>query len=248
MSNIFDSMLSEDGDGKDLTVAETTGDEMTSVRSDSTATDVKETASRDVKEVTQELLRHGFIEESRKARLFQKSMINRTAVLAALEPLDLTFQLDEHRGIAFLKVAQHENGEPGQEWAHPLVRRQRLTLEQSLLVAILRQVFVASEQEAGVGEAVATVAVEDLLPHFLTYFEDSGSDAKNESRLMSILDQLKTHGFISEVDKKNEITIRPLIAHVADPASLAALLESLQDHAEMDEFEDTFNTSEEVDD
>ena len=252
MSNIFDSMLSGEGDRKKSDVEDTAVDETESSQSarsqsDSTATVFKEATSRDVKEVTQELLRHGFIEESRKSNLFQKSMINRAAVLAALEPLDMTLQLDEHRGIAFLKVFRQENGEPGQEWSHPLVRRQRLTLEQSLLVAILRQAFVANEQESGVGESVATVAVEDLLPQFLTYFEDSGSDSKNESRLLSILDQLKTHGFISEVDKKQEITIRPLIAHVADPVSLAALLESLREHADMNGFDKALTAPEEVD-
>ena len=248
MSNIFDSMLSGEGDRENSKIMKEIGSGMENSPSeispsDSIATDIKEITSRDVKEVTQELLRHGYIEESRKSKLFQKSMVNRAAVLTALEPLDMTFELDDHRGIAFLKIVRQEGGEPGEEWSHPLVRRQRLTLEQSLLVAILRQAFVANEQEAGVGESVATVAVEDLLPQFMTYFEDSGSDAKNESRLLSLLDQLKTHGFISEVDKKHEITIRPLIAHVADPASLGALLQSLQEHAEMDEFDQAFDAS-----
>ena len=243
MSNIFDSMLPEEENRKNAADLKATDTQMESGSSDSIVADNRETTSRDVKDVTQELLRHGYIEESRKAKLFQKSMINRAAILTALEPLDMTFQLDEHRGIAFLKVVTPKDGEPGQEWSHPLVRRQRLTLEQSLLVAILRQVFVTSEQESGVGECVATVAVEDLLPQFLTYFEDSGSDAKNESRLLSLLDQLKTHGFISEVDKKQEITIGPLIAHVADPASLSALLETLREQADMDEFDQAFNAS-----
>ena len=233
MSNIFDSMLS-DGDSE-KSAADSDAVELEQRHADSVDAGVEafaDATSRDVKEATQELLRFGYIEESRKAKLFQKSLIHRTSVLAALEPLDLTFQLDEHRGIAFLKVVQSEGNEPGDEWSHPLVRRQRLTLEQSLLVAMLRQIFVAHEQESGVGEGVAKMAVEDLLPQFLTYFEDSGSDSKNESRLSSILDQLKTHGFISEVDKNQEITIRPLIAHVADPASLNALLIALKEKAE----------------
>ncbi len=114
------------------------------------------------------------------------------------------------------------------EWSHPLVRRQRLTLEQSLLVAILRQAFVMHEQEAGIGGSPARIAVEDLLPQFLTYFEDSGSDAKNESRLSNLLDQLKTCGIVSEVDVNGEVIIRPLIAHLANPQSLQALLHVLK--------------------
>ena len=110
-----------------------------------------------------------------------------------------------------------------------MVRRQRLTLEQSLLVALLRQTFVMHEQEAGVGHGAATVAVDDLLPQFMAYMGDSGSDAKNESRLLSLLDQLKTYGIVSEADTKQEVTIRPLIAHLANPESLVALLNVLKE-------------------
>ena len=117
-------------------------------------------------------------------------------------------------------------------WGHPLVRRQRLTLEQSLLVAILRQAFVIHEQESGVGQSVAKIAVDDLLPQFMTYFGDSGSDAKNETRLLNLLEQLKPYGFVSEVDKKQELTIRPLIAYLANPESLAALLSVLKANAQ----------------
>jgi Domain of unknown function (DUF4194) len=110
-----------------------------------------------------------------------------------------------------------------------LVRRQRLTLEQSLLIALLRQAFVMYEQESGVGQNAATIAIDELLPQFMAYAGDSGSDAKNESRLLSLLDQLKTHGIVSEVDKKHEVVIRPLIAHLANPDSLTALLVLLKD-------------------
>lgn len=250
MTNIFDSMLSGESSEKNSQVSDSqnendhnnNGEIETPPAATVSSTETSNTL-RDVKEATQELLRYGHIDETRKAALFQKAMIHSAAIGAALEPLDLSLQLDEHRGVAFLAVKKIENGEQVQEWSHPLVRRQRLTLEQSLLVAILRQAFIAHEQEAGVGERAARIAVEDLLPQFLTYFEDSGSDAKNESRLMNILDQLKTHGIVSEVDKKQEVTIRPLIAHLADPASLNALLKSLQDKAdqtEMDGFEEAF--------
>ncbi len=43
--------------------------------------------------------------------------------------------------------------------------KQRLTLEQSLLLAILRQQFALHEQEYGVGQAVAKIAIDELL-HF----------------------------------------------------------------------------------
>jgi len=93
-----------------------------------------------------------------------------------------------------------------------------------LLVAILRQSFVIHEQESGVGQTDAKVAIDDLLPNYLTYFGESGSDSKDENRLLQLLDQLKAHGIVSEVDQKHEVTIRPLIAHLANPESLTALL------------------------
>ena len=147
-----------------------------------------------------------------------------------MEPLDFELRVDEHRGVAFLVVASaaYDTTGEGSEWTHPLIRRNRLNLEQSLVVAILRECFVLHEQETGVGNEHPRVAVDDLLPKFLTYFGDSGSDAKNENRLSNILDQLKTWGIVSEVDKNDECTIRPLIAHLANPESLTHLLRVLE--------------------
>lgn len=188
----------------------------------------------EVKETVQELLKHGYLEESRKSASFRQAVIHQRAIGAALDPLNLELKLDEHRGVAYLKVAQDapQSTDEQEAWSHPLVRRQRMTLEQSLLIAILRQAFMRHEQESGVGQSAAKVSVDDLQPQFFTYFQDSGSDAKNESRLLNLLDQLKSYGIISEVDKRQEITIRPLIAHLANPESLAALLRVLEEQAE----------------
>lgn len=230
MKNVFDRMATEDKDA-----FEPAGDSVVqpSMNGDALAgsEDVPIGTSAEVKEVTQELLKHGYIEETPGSNLFRRAMTREGEVSAALEPLDLVLRLDSHRGIAFLAVAQaaKEHTSTDEGWAHPLVRRQRLTLEQSLLIALLRQAFVMHEQESGVGQNVAMIAVDELLPQFMAYAGDSGSDAKNESRLLSLLDQLKTHGIVSEVDKKHEVVIRPLIAHLANPDSLAALLVLLKD-------------------
>jgi len=243
MSNVFDSLAAgkQDGSAADKDRAEHSPAETDSInqpyldfsRNQSTAT------SQAIKEVTQQLLKNGYLEEARKPDLFRRAATSHDAIHAALEPLDLTLQVDAHRGVAFLRVAVGQqdpgaitNESGGDAWSHPLVRRQRLTLEQSILLAILRQVFVMHEQELGVGESPAKVAVDDLIPHFLTYFEDSGSDAKNESRLLNLLDHLKSHGIVSEVDKKQEVIIRPLIAHVANPESLTALLQTLKQQSQ----------------
>lgn len=230
MSNIFDRIAS--GNGR---VPER--DESVSHTTDVEQPEAADSTPLEVKQVTQELLKHGYIEEATKTDLFKRALVHEREILAALEPLDLEMRLDTHRGVVFLLVsaAVCDPSDEGQAWTHPLVRRQRLTLEQSLLVAILRQAFVMHEQESGIGQSAAKMAVDDLLPQFLTYFDDSGSDARNESRLLSLLDQLKTHGIVSEVDSKHEITIRPLIAHLANPESLTALLRVLRAQAETGE-------------
>lgn len=237
MKNVFDRMVTEDEDAFEPALDRAAQPSVNEVAQPSmnghALADAEESAvqtSADVKEITQELLKHGYIEETPGSNLFRRAMTHEREVSAALEPLDLVLRLDSHRGVAFLAVAQAATQYAGSDeaWAHPLVRRQRLTLEQSLLIALLRQAFVMHEQESGVGQSAATIAVDELLPQFMAYAEDSGSDAKNESRLLSLLDQLKTHGIVSDVDKRNEVVIRPLIAHVANPDSLAALLAVLK--------------------
>jgi len=140
-----------------------------------------------------------------------------------LEPLDLAMKIDELRGIAYVAVAALAT-EGDDEWSHPLVRRQRMNLEQSLLVAILRQQFVVHEQEAGLGASAATVAIEDLLPHLQMYLGNLGSDAQEQKRLRGLLEQLKGYGLVSEVDAHDQLQIRPIIAHLANPENLTNLL------------------------
>ena len=83
--------------------------------------------------------------------------------------------------------------------------------------------------EYGVEKSKAKQTIVELLPNLMTYCGDSGSDAKNWKRLLQLLDQLKTHGMVSEVDAKQGILIRPLIAHLANPETLSALLAVLKE-------------------
>jgi Cdc6-like AAA superfamily ATPase len=195
--------------------------------------------SADVRSAVQELLRGGYLEESVKADVFRHIIVHQRQIIDVLDPLDLTLKLDTVRGIAVICVRQEDSRESdsavdlNDEWTHPLVRRQRMTLEQSLLVAILRQTFVLHEQEMGIGGSQsAKIAIDDLLPQYLTYVEDSGSDARNETRLTQLLEQLKGYGIVSGIDANQEVIISPLIAYLADPASLTALLRTMQEHTE----------------
>ena len=180
-----------------------------------------------LKSTVQELLRYGIVEANRKPNRYKTSQQQQKEINDVLEPLDLLMELDEIRGIAFLKVAgQLFDNED--EWSHPLVRRQRFTLEQSLLVAILRQHFIAHEDDVGIGAEGAIIHIEDLLPQLQDFLGDPGSDAKEQKRLRNLLEKLKSHGIVSEIDVKDRLTIKPLIAHLANPESLETLLHHLK--------------------
>lgn len=229
MSNFFDRMIGTTSENFES--AEPTTEEPVAVTIwDNEDANHPSSTPADIKKTVQELLKHGYVEEAQKIDLFRSAVVHERQIKTVLEPLDLDMRLDTHRGVAFLVVANAAYDERNEDasWLHPLVRRQRLTLEQSLLVAILRQAFVIHEQESGIGQTTAKLAVDDLLPEFMTYFGDTGSDAKNETRLLSLLEQLKPHGIVSEVDNKHEVTIRPLIAYIANPESLTALLSVLK--------------------
>lgn len=197
---------------------------------------------RAIKDATLELLKYGLLEEARKPNLYRTALARRDQVARILEPLDLAMKVDEVRGLAFVVVAaraaevagdldlgaSYQGGDSDDDWSHPLVRRQRLNLEQSLLIAILRQQFVANEQDAGIGSTGALVSLEDLLLQLQLYLGDLGSDAQEQKRLRALLEQLKSHGIVSEVDQHDQLYIRPIIAHVANPENLQNLLQAFR--------------------
>ncbi len=138
-----------------------------------------------VKQSLQELLKFGLLYSDAKPKLYQQASANRTDINRFLAALDLKLVIDDIRGLAFLTVADDlresnadamasdstdSNAKPlgEDEWSHPLVRRQRLNLEQSLLLAILRQIYVNHEQNLGIGNAPAIVNVDEvqLVPFF----------------------------------------------------------------------------------
>ena len=180
-----------------------------------------------------ELLKYGLLENSSKPNLYRIALLRQSEVNHVLGWLDLALRIDDIRGLAFVVVAQASRADEG-EWSHPLVRRQRLTLEQSLLVAILRQQFVAHEVEAGVGASDARIALDDLIPHLQVYLGDTGSDAQERKRLIGLLEQLKVHGIVSDVDQQERVVIRPIIAHLANPENLVNLLRGLREMADGD--------------
>ena len=83
-----------------------------------------------LRRAVQELLRQGLLERALKKPQFQQVATDTARVNALLEPLDLEVKVDDARGLAFVTVAtgyQPDDSEED-EWTHPLVRRQRLTL------------------------------------------------------------------------------------------------------------------------
>ena len=197
-----------------------------------------------IKAAVQELLRAGVVEAEARPKVYDTLRQFHADIARVLEPLDLQLRLDEVRGLAWLCVGQGFAGDESPAavpepdapeptnvsdgWSHPLVRRQRLTLEQSLLLALLRQHYLTHEQQAGIGGGVARVALAELGAELATHLGDSGSDQKDDKRLRQLLATLKEHGVVGEVDGNDQVLIRPLIAHVANPASLLAMLRQFQ--------------------
>ena len=181
--------------------------------------------SKKTKIVLQELFRRGLIEASKNINYYQTALEKRQVINQCLAPLDLQLQIDEMRGLAFL-VTHRElelDQDDGNEWSHPLVRRNRFTLEQSMLVAILRQHYVVYEQEAGISSEV-TVDTEEIASQLKLYLGDIGSDDANDKRLLKLLEHLKEHRIVSNINERERITIRPIITHLANPETLKNLL------------------------
>lgn len=189
-----------------------------------------------VRQALQFLLAHGWLESATKPKLFNLIAAQTTLLDALLEPLDLRVVVDDVRGLAFLAVVPDYAGDDTDEseqddWTHPLMKRQRLTLEQSLLLALLRREFLQREQESGTGTAVR-VTVDSLLPQLETYLGATGSDMQERKRLGQLLENLRTHGMVSDVDAQDCITIRPIIVHLLNPENLQTLLLRLRAVAE----------------
>ncbi|CNC47606.1 DUF4194 domain-containing protein [Yersinia similis] len=237
MTGIFDRLVNTgNGELTQDVLSHIERDDMTTDAlpdTDSESTEEKRTHKR-VREAAQELLKYGLLEESHKPNLYRIALIHTEEMASILEPLDLSMGIDEVRGLLFVMVRQQETSEQD-DWTHPLVRRQRLNLEQSLLIAILRQHFIAYEQENGIGASQALVAVDDLIPQLQVYLGDLGSDARERTRVINLLDQLKGHGLVSTPDAHERVIVRPIIAHLANPENLQALLAWLRDQVERSE-------------
>jgi hypothetical protein len=220
--------VSEENEPLDVTALDV---EMTeSAHPQEASDDAVDTASSSIRATLLELMKYGLLEAASKPNLYRAALLQRAQLSDILHWMDLRLRVDEIRGLAFLIVVAPEEGDD--EWTHPLIRRQRLTLEQSLLVAILRQQFVAHEIEAGIGAADARMALEDLTPHLQAYLGDLGSDAQERKRLIGLLEQLKGHGLVSDVDQHERVTIRPIIAHLANPENLTQLIHALRSVAD----------------
>lgn len=198
------------------------------------------------KKALQELMRKGWLEQHEKPEMYAQLMINLEQVNHHLSIFDLVARIDETRGLIYtlvkfdedrvsedssvdnlIGITKPSNIIEQEAWSHPFVRRQRLTLEQSLLLAILRQRFVEVEQQQGIGHQAIYVDLDDLIGQFFVYLQSSGSERKDEERIILLLKQLAEHGIVGKVNEQGRVLIRPLIVHLANPESLALFLMQL---------------------
>jgi len=224
MTNIFDQLSAADN---------ATKEQQAPVSSNlTTQTENEIIYDSHIKATTQELLKFGLIEAAHKPKRYQICIHNQQSINTILAPLDLQIIIDDTRGLAFVAIADNDQAkqEHNDDWQHPLVRKQRMNLEQSLMVAILRQHFLAHEQDAGTGDLKAIVHLDDLLPQLNQFLEATGSDERDNKRLRHLLEQLRGYALVSEIDDNDKITIRPLIAHLNNPEHLQSLIAELKKH------------------
>lgn len=211
-------------------------EELTAIADRHSAVHSTTKTASNVRQALQFLLAHGWLDSTAKPHLFRLMAAQTVLLDALLEPLDLRVVVDDVRGLAFLAVVPDYAGDDADEseqddWTHPLMKRQRMTLEQSLLLAILRREFLQREQESGTGTPVR-ITVDSLLPQLEIYLGSTGSDMQERKRLGQLLENLRTHGMVTEVDAQDCFTIRPMIVHLLNPENLQALLLRLREVAE----------------
>ena len=66
--------------------------------------------------------------------------------------------------------------------------------------------------------------LEELIPQLQLYLGDTGSDTRDQKRLRSLMENLKNHGIVSDIDANDQVVIRPIITHLANPENLQNLL------------------------
>jgi len=225
MTGIFDQLTAQNKNEQNNQVADELATPDEKSNEDVNPSDPVSNTQKQIKEVSQQLLKYGLLESTNKPKLYRTAVIHQMKLNEILEPLDLAIKIDDIRGLAFVVVADCDidNAEDDQ-WSHPMVRRQRLNLEQSLLIAILRKHFMSHELESGVGDDAAVVHLDDLLPELNSYLGEMGSETREDKRLRNLLEQLKNYSVVSDVNEHEQVTIRPLIAHVANPENLKNLL------------------------
>lgn len=210
----------------DLNNGEETGPDLNREEPEAAASGSDDPVSPGIRATLLELMKYGLLESASKPNLYRAAVLYRTELDEILRWMELRLRIDDIRGLAFLIADLPEDADD--EWSHPLIRRQRLTLEQSLLVALLRQHYVAHEIESGIGAADAHMALDDLTPHLQAFLGDLGSDAQERKRLLTLLEQLKAHGLVSDVDQYERVTIRPIIVHLANPENLGQLIRTFR--------------------
>ncbi|WP_223550252.1 DUF4194 domain-containing protein [Pseudomonas sp. A-B-19] len=230
MPSIFDELTGKPGDQEELSENAEQERELEDLEIDDLdVEDDDQRTPRVIREVVQELFKHGFIEEADYERLYRAALANAELVDQIFEPFDLNVQFDEIRGLVFIRVL-HASDVIVEGWTHPLIRHHAFSLEQTLLIAVLRQYLIECEMENGIGATIPQMTVDDVITHLRAYLGEHGADFKDRKRAVRLLLQLRNHHLISMNEHSDRFTIRPLIAHVANPENLTALLQWLLAH------------------
>jgi len=180
------------------------------------------------------LLARGYVMIRTKPEFYASLLANDKAVLSVLIDLNLTMQVDHAAGLVALRslagTAEEEGEGEDDEDKTVLIRRQRLSQFQSIIVLILRR---HHRDRSLAGDSVITMEIEQIEQALVPFMHLTQSQTREDKRLNGALALCKKHGLILNVrGDESRIEISPLIRLVVDLNWLDTLLTKFKEMAE----------------
>lgn len=172
------------------------------------------------REALQRLISSGVIYESRHSELYQALLANKSQIRSTLRELGLRMTVDDSFGLIILRLPVSDDIEED-EGAHPLVRRRRLTLLDSLVALVLRDHYMTREN---VGDRTVVIDVEQLEDALRAFLPIFGSETILRKRITGAIKRFKDYNILASLPgSDNEFEVTPVIRIVVNADMLQGL-------------------------
>lgn len=176
----------------------------------------------------QKLIARGVIYESRHEADYRVLVNDAEQVSGVLEELSLRMSIDREVGVILLRLPDDylEGEEEGEEGSHPLVRRRRMTLFDSLTAVVLRKHYRERELT---GEQRVRIDIEQLEQGLVPFLPLMGSEEIFRKHLRGVVDRFKDLNLLLSVrGSKTEFEIAPVIRVVVNAEWIESLVKEFQ--------------------